>query len=377
MSKDEKFWHIEEEFFSKDHKVSRKERKLASSKDRSKFKKSDQDQLKKQSDLGQLEGAEHLKHGRILAILPEGILVACDQTEWICSLKGALKQDKSRMKNLVAVGDFVRFEANSQSQGCIVNIEERHSILSRADNLSRNKEQLIAVNIDQVLITASVVLPPLKPFLVDRYIIAAQKGNMEPIIIINKIDLLYSPPGGADPIAVEKEQTLYEEFVQTYRTLDFKVIPISVDTGQGLDTLKAAMQGKASVFSGQSGVGKSSLINLVTGSSLATGSVVQRTRKGSHTTTTTHLIPLIDGGFCIDTPGIKSFGLWDLQADEVATYFPEIFALSSACRFPNCAHLNEPGCAVKQAAIDCRISPLRFASYCALMSSVSEQHRQR
>jgi ribosome biogenesis GTPase / thiamine phosphate phosphatase len=376
MSKEEKFWHLEEEFFSKDRKASRKERKLASSKDRSKFKKSDQDQLKKHSEFIELEDIDHFKRGRVLAILPEGILVSSYQEEFLCSLKGALKQDKTRIKNLVAVGDFVRFEAKGHKEGAIFKIEERHSVLSRADNLSRTKEQLIAVNIDQALITTSVVLPPLKPFLVDRYIIAAQKGNMEPVIVVNKIDLLNHPPQEIS-VDLSEEKALYEEFLDSYRTLNFKVISVSAKTLEGIETLKEIMSGKTSVFSGQSGVGKSSLINLITGSSLAIGDIVQRTRKGSHTTTTTHLIPLEGGGFCIDTPGIKSFGIWDLKMDEIAAYFPEIFALSSECKFPDCAHLNEPGCAVKKAVEENEISSLRFGSYCALMSSLSEEHRQR
>lgn len=377
MGKNDKFWHIEEEFYSSDRKESRNERKLATSKDRSKYKKTDQDQLKKRSALSNAENMDHLKLGRVLAINPEGITVCCEGKNYICSLKGSLKQDKNRIKNLVAVGDNVRFEEKGGNQGCIARVEERRSILSRADNLSRNKEQLIAVNIDQVLITASVVIPPLKPFLVDRYIIAAQKGNMEPVIIINKIDLLRSCPDEIDSEKLEQEKALYEDFIQTYRALHFKVIPISVETGEGVEELKAAMHQRTSVFSGQSGVGKSSLINLITGTALATGDVVQRTNKGSHTTTTTHLVPLEEGGFCIDTPGIKSFGVWELQIDEVASYFPEIIEVSSECRFPDCAHLNEPGCAVKAAAEENRISPLRFASYCALMASVSEEHRQR
>lgn len=377
MGKNDKFWNIEEEFYTSDRKESRNERKLASNKDRSKYKKTDQDQLKKRNALANTQNMDHLKLGRVLAISPEGITVSCEEKNYICSLKGSLKQDKNRIKNLVAVGDFVRFEEKGGNQGCIARIEERRSILSRADNLSRNKEQLIAVNIDQVLITASVVIPPLKPFLVDRYIIAAQKGNMEPVIIINKIDLLQSPIDEIDSEKLEQEKALYKDFIQTYQALGFKVIPISVDTGEGVEELKAAMHQKTSVFSGQSGVGKSSLINLITGTDLATGDVVQRTNKGSHTTTTTHLVPLEEGGFCIDTPGIKSFGVWELQVDEVASYFPEIIEASSQCRFPDCAHLNEPGCAVKAAAEENRISPLRFASYCALMASVSEEHRQR
>ncbi len=377
MGKNDRFWHIEEEFHSNDRKESRNERKLASHKDRSKYKKTDQDQLKKRSDHDQEENSEHLKQGRVLAINPEGITVSCDQKNYVCTLKGSLKQDKNRIKNLVAVGDFVRFEEKGECQGSIAKVMPRHSVLSRADNLSRNKEQLIAVNIDQVLITASVVAPALKPFLVDRYIIAAQKGHMEPVILINKVDLLESPPKDIDLEKLEQEKALFDDFVQAYRALHFKVIPISIATGEGIEELKIAMHQKTSVFSGQSGVGKSSLINLITGTALATGEVVQKTNKGSHTTTTTHLVPLEEGGFCIDTPGIKSFGIWELQSDEVASYFPEIVTVSSECRFPDCAHLNEPGCAVKSAAEENRISPLRFASYCALMASVLEEHRHR
>jgi len=312
----------------------------------------------------------------VLAILPEGILVSSDCVEHLCSLKGSLKQDKNRIKNLVAVGDFVRFEEKGSNEGVIFHIEARHSILSRADNLSRTKEQLIAVNIDQVLITTSVVLPPLKPYLVDRYIIAAQKGNMRPVIVINKIDLLDNPSEGIS-VNIGEEKALLEEFVQVYQSLHLKVIPVSIETQKGIEELKEAMHGKTSVFSGQSGVGKSSLINLITGSELDTGSIVQKTKKGSHTTTTTHLIPLENGGFCIDTPGIKSFGIWDLKKEEISAYFPEILRISAKCKFPDCSHLNEPDCAVQRAVEKNRISRLRFGSYCALMSSLSEKHRQR
>ncbi len=377
MSKDEDLWHMEEDFYSKDSKASRKERKRVGAKDRSKYKKSNQDQLKKQQAANTSDSTEHLLRGLVIAILPESVLVSCENREILCTLKGSLKQDKSQMKNLLAVGDFVRFEPSGEKQGAIVKVEERHSILSRADNLSRNKQQLIAVNIDQVLITASVIIPPLKPFLIDRYIIASEKGNMEPIILLNKIDYLFSPPPEIDTATIEKERALYEEFIEVYRNLNFKVIPISVTTGVGIEELKSVMNGKTSVFSGQSGVGKSSLINLVTGTSLTTGSVVERTRKGSHTTTATHLIPLKEGGFCIDTPGIKSFGVWDLKLSEIASYFSEIFSLSSACKYPDCSHMNEPDCAVKKAVEENLLSPLRFASYCALMFSVSQEHKQR
>ncbi|MES2122598.1 MAG: ribosome small subunit-dependent GTPase A, partial [Chlamydiota bacterium] len=134
---------------------------------------------------------------------------------------------------------------------------------------------------------------------------------------------------------------------------------------------------KTSVFSGQSGVGKSTLINAIAGTSLATGGIVHSTQKGSHTTTSTQLLTLANGGFCIDTPGIKSFGLWDLGPEDLAAYYSEISAHSASCKFPDCSHMNEPDCAVQKAVEEGEISHLRFASYCALMTSLSEEHRQR
>jgi ribosome biogenesis GTPase / thiamine phosphate phosphatase len=378
MPKNDEIYHLEEDFFTRDRKMHRKDRKLASSKDRSKYKKSDQDQLKKHALLrDEIPMDESLERGRVLAIAPEGIIVDHSGQELLCSLKGSLKQERNRAKNLIAVGDFVRFENKGNDQGTIVFIEERHSILSRADNLSRNKEQLIAVNIDQVLIACSVVQPMLKPPLVDRYIIASIKGNMKPIIVVNKIDLFDHPPETVSEIDLEVEKEIYAQFLQSYAVLDIPVISVSSSTGQGIDLLRAVMQGKTSVFSGQSGVGKSSLINLVTGTTMRTGSVVQKTGKGSHTTTTTHLVPLECGGFCIDTPGIRSFGVWDLKKEEVVDFFPEIVALSPHCRYPDCSHMTEPDCAVQKALEEEKISALRFESYCALMASVSQQHRLR
>jgi ribosome biogenesis GTPase len=369
---DEKYWHFEEDYHSKDRKSARKERKAAANSDRSQYKKSDQDQLKKHKVLTPEDTS--LMRGRVLCITADGITVDCDEKIFTCTLKGALKKNKSRLKNILAVGDHVWIEPD---QATIVNIAERTSILSRADNLSRTKEQLIAVNIDQVIISCSVVIPPLKPSLIDRYIIAARKGNMEPIIAINKIDLLENPPPDIASDHIESEKLLLEELLDIYRNLDITVILVSTVTGEGIATLKEAMHGKTSVFSGQSGVGKSRLITCTTGRSLATGDVVKKTLKGAHTTTTTHLIRLDKDSFCIDTPGIKSFGLWDLKSDEIKDYFTEISKESVRCKFPDCKHGNEPECAVKKAVEEGAISDLRFASYCALMACFDEEHGRR
>jgi ribosome biogenesis GTPase / thiamine phosphate phosphatase len=370
--REDKHYQFEEDFHSKDKKFHRKERKHATSRDRSKFKKSDQDQLKKAPATIVAEGNVL---GRVLAITAEGILVAFQEDFYTCSLKGALKQEKGRQVNLIAVGDLVWFTPGDDKEGVISYIEERKSILSRPDPISQKREKLIAVNIDQVIITASVLLPPLKPPLIDRYIIAAMKGNMEPLIVINKVDLLVSPPDQCDAHFVEEERRLWAEFLEAYKHLP--LFPVSTVTLEGIDALKRAMQGKTSVFSGQSGVGKSSLINTLIGSSLKVGEIVEKTRKGSHTTTTALLLPLDGGGFCVDTPGIKSFGLWEASSQDIQNAFPEILQVAPECKYPDCSHREEPGCAVKEAVESGKISRLRFASYSALIAGLNVEYRQR
>ena len=166
---------------------------------------------------------------------------------------------------------------------------------------------------------------------------------MEPVIVVNKIDLLND--SSVDPVLQETEREMFRLFLEGYASPEVPVIPVSVITGEGLDALRASMHNKASVFSGQSGVGKSSLINAITGLDLRIGKIVERTQKGSHTTTTTHLLPLDFGGWCIDTPGIKSFGVWDLDKEEIEQYFPEIFERGHFTSFqtaPTCMKKNAP-----------------------------------
>lgn len=360
----------ETHYFGEDRKSGKAQRKLATAKDRSRYKTTDRRQQAKQQKAFVSE--EQFKRGRVLSIASQGIMVECEGEMLTCTLKGSLKKDKTLFKNLVTVGDFVLFEPSDGAEGLIVHVEPRRTVLSRAENLSRRKEQLIAANIDQVIITVSVVSPALKPSLVDRYIIATQKGGMEPIIAVNKIDLL-----DRQDLEVEAEKALYEAFLSAYAAIGIKVIPMSAETGEGMEELKKAMKDKASVFSGQSGVGKSSLINAITGKNLRIGDLVEKTNKGTHTTTTAHLIPLEMGGWCIDTPGIKSFGIWDLDKEVIEHYYPEIFDCGSQCKFPDCSHLHETDCAVVAAVEKGEISPIRYDSYLTLMDSVSKKHFRR
>jgi ribosome biogenesis GTPase len=368
---------VEEEYLGHNRKEGKMKRKRAIAKDRSKYKKTDQEKYLKsvEKDKEAKLSKQDWLEGRVISIMPQGIIVDWQGEIISCVLKGLLKKERTHAKNLVAVGDFVLFEKMAAGEGIIGHVKPRRTILSRADNLSRRKEQLIAVNIDQVIITTSVVNPPLKFSIIDRYIIATRKGGMEPLIVINKIDLLNKARG--DSILLEIEKELYTEVVKAYAAANVPLISVSTVQGTGIEELKEAMRDKASVFAGQSGVGKSSLINAITGLDLRVGEIVEKTKKGAHTTTTTQLIPLEFGGWCVDTPGIKSFGVWNLDREEVEGYFSEIHEYGLHCKFADCTHTHEEQCAVQKALEEEKLSPLRYESYQALRQSVGEEHVRR
>lgn len=360
---------IEDEHIRENRKEGKAERRRLEKKDRSKFKKT-----QKQADPSQVhqnikKSKESFLQGRVLSITPQGYLVQSEDGKVVtCALRGVLKKEKTLYKNLVTVGDLVLFEKSSSSEGLIAHVEPRKTVLSRADNLSRRKEQLIAANVDQVIITSSVVSPTLKPPLIDRYIIAAEKGDLIPIIVINKVDLLTE---------FKEEADLLEECKKSYEKAGIPLIAVSLVTQEGIQQLRDAMEGKTSVFSGQSGVGKTSLINAITERSLPIGSVVDKTNKGSHTTTTAQLIPLPFGGWCVDTPGIKSFGIWDLDIQELFYYYPEFMEEARKCKYPNCTHTQEEGCAIIQAVESETLSLIRYESYLALFEDLKATHKRR
>lgn len=368
MSKNDHDYY-EEELQRHEKRESRGDRKILRTKDRSKYKKTDKDQLLKA--LKPFEATEGTLRGRVLSITGELIEVASESGETLpCVLRGILKKDKQRIKNLITVGDFVHYVPYEGSEGLITDVEPRKTILSRADNLDQQKEHLIAANIDLVIITVSVVLPPLKTNIIDRYIIASDRGGMDYVVIVNKIDRLEEPDQ-------EVEQYMFEEATKAYEIAGVPFFGVSATTGEGMDRLKELMKGRASVFSGQSGVGKSSLINTLTGSNLLTREGVQRTRKGSHTTTKAQLLPLEGGGWIVDTPGIRSFGLWELNRSEVAAYFDEIIRYAPECGFANCTHTHEENCAVIAAVEEEKIHPFRYQSYCAILEQLDAEHFRR
>lgn len=347
--------YYEEIYHKNQPKEEKKKRRRLQQKDTSKYKKSNLDQKSSPK-----EDFSDLPKGRVLTILADKIVVDHEKKEYLCSLKGSLKQEQTKEKTLITVGDFVRFKITDQ-EGQIFSVEPRFSYLSRID-VSGKKKQLMAANIEQALITASVLSPYLKPHLIDRLWISAKKGNMHPIILLNKIDLLDT--------AKEKEKKLYEEFIFTYQNIGISIISTSASTYEGIDQLKQIMKDQSSVFVGQSGVGKSSLINASTEHNLRTGTLVKKSSKGAHTTVKAQLLPLKEGGFCVDTPGIKSFGIWDLTKEDIVDHFFEIKQIAIQCHFPNCRHLNEPNCQVKLALEEGKVSSLRFRSYLNLIKEI-------
>jgi ribosome biogenesis GTPase len=359
---------IEEEYGFESLKESRLERKIASKTDRSKFKKTDWDKRGEELPDHLERRRDEFLEGKVTSIHSLGADVATESKVYECVISGRLKLENRRIKNIIAVGDQVLFKPEGEDQGSILHVLPRKTILARAETLSHKSQQIIATNVDQVLITLSVVDPLLKPFLADRYIIAARKGGMDPIIVINKIDLLEGHP---------EEQELLAEMLEAYAVLGIPILQLSADAQIGLDALRDIMRNKTSVFSGQSGVGKSSLINAITGLDLLTGRTVGRTKKGAHTTSKANLLPLAFGGWCVDTPGIKSFGVWDLGQDEIQGFYSEIAELGAGCKFMNCSHTHEPQCAVIAALKEGKLSPLRYRSYLQLLESVEADHKRR
>ena len=329
------------------------------------------------------------RRGRVLSVFGlSSTVLGDDGTLYQCATRRILKTLSSEERNPVVAGDRVLFrpeggsngdspifdgtlaESNRESpvvvgtktgtvprEGLIERVEPRHGTVSRA---VRGRRQVLVSNVDQVLIVTSVAEPVLKPNLLDRMLVAAEKGRVRPIICINKIDL--EEPANLIPL------------VGVYSRMGYTAMLLSAKTGFGVQRLRQLVAGRETVVAGQSGVGKSSLLNAIdAGLHLRVGEVSEDNEKGKHTTTTARLLPIAWGGFVVDTPGMRSFELWDVIPEEVAGYYRDLRPFVNQCKFPDCTHTHEDDCAVKDAVTDGLLDERRYESYCALFSGQMEE----
>ncbi len=301
------------------------------------------------------------RRGRVLSVFGLASSVQEDETGLVyqCATRRLLKTLSTDQRHVVAAGDRVLFRPVPGSQpreGFVERVEPRHGCLCRA---VRGRQQVLVANVDQLAIVASAAEPRLKPNLIDRLLVAAEKGGVRPVVCINKIDLV-------DPARLQP-------LVGVYSQMGYEVLLLSAKTGFGVDCFRRALVGRENVVVGQSGVGKSSLLNAIDPSlQLRVQPVSEENEKGKHTTTTAQLFPLVCGGYAVDTPGIRQFQLWDVIPAEVAGFFRDLRPYVSSCRFPNCTHTHEDGCAVKNAVADGWLDERRYESYCHLLVGDAE-----
>ena len=281
-----------------------------------------------------------------------------------CRLKGKIRLEGSKSTNPVAVGDEVEL-ANDGRDYVIAGIRPRRNhIVRKSTNLSK-QTHVIAANVDQALLVTTINHPETSTVFIDRFLASAEAYGIETIIVINKTDLLTE---------AEREELAYRKAV--YESIGYKVLTISATEGSGIDDVRETLRGKVTVLSGHSGVGKSTLANKVEpGLELRTDDISEANNSGKHTTTFAEMHPLSIGGYLIDTPGIRGFGIINIEREEVSHYFRDIFRHSAGCRYPNCTHTHEPGCAVTRAVEEGLIAPTRYESYVNIMDEDEGKYR--
>ncbi|MBP5134200.1 MAG: ribosome small subunit-dependent GTPase A [Paludibacteraceae bacterium] len=277
-------------------------------------------------------------------------------------IKGSFRMKKIRTTNPVAVGDNVLFEVNAEGQALISEIlPRRNYIIRKASNLSK-ESHIIASNVDLSFLVVTLAHPETSTVFIDRFLATAQAYNVPVCLIFNKTDLY-----------TDEERQRAENLIALYEGLGYRCFCTSALLGEGVESLKNEITGKITLFSGHSGVGKSSLIKvLLPHMEIKIGEISDYHQKGRHTTTFSEMYELPEGGYLIDTPGIKGFGTIEMKDSEIGHFFPEIFEKSRECRFGNCTHTHEPGCAVTKAVEEGAIAASRYQSFLSIMDDATE-----
>ena len=287
-----------------------------------------------------------------------------DGNEVKCHVKGNFRIKGIRTTNPVAVGDHVVIGAPGPDGVAFITdvLDRRNYIIRRASNLSK-AAHIIAANVDCAVLVATLAHPTTSFTFIDRFLATAEAYNVPAVLVFNKIDLLCEP----------EDEGLLEAVEYLYRSIGYTCFGVSAATGEGIEALAEFLQGKTTLFSGNSGVGKTTLINaLIPGLDLRTAEISVAHDTGMHTTTFSEMYDLPGGGEIIDTPGVRGFGVYDFKKENVSHYFPDIFRESAHCRFDNCSHTHEPGCAVCEAVEDHRISESRYNSYLSILEEATD-----
>lgn len=287
---------------------------------------------------------------------------AADGTLVDCRVKGHFRLKGIRSTNPVAVGDHVRFDVREDGTAYIVEILERKNcIVRKASNLSK-QSHILAANLDLCFLIVTINHPATATTFIDRFLAAAEAYRVPVVLVFNKIDL-YN----------ETERKELEYLTALYESIGYRCLHTSATECNGIEELKAVMQGKVSLLAGNSGVGKSSIVNAIAPEIAARVGEISRIHgTGMHTTTYTEMFEFMPGSYIVDTPGVKGFGTYDMEVEEISHYFVEFFELSKECRYGNCTHTHEPGCAVLEALENGRLAPSRYQSYLSMLEDKDE-----
>lgn len=284
---------------------------------------------------------------------------------WNGRIKGVLKLDDITSTNPVAVGDWVEAEPENENDktAVISEILHRHNYINRQSPRHKHQHHIVAANLDQSMLIATLKEPRTSQGFIDRFLVASEMYHVPALIVFNKSDLYKS-----------KELEKYKAWKEMYETIGYKVLLVSAEKKEGIENLTILLKDKVTLVSGHSGVGKSSLLNVIfPNMNLKTGDISGWSGKGQHTTTFAEMFDLPGGGQIIDTPGMREFGLVDIEKQEVSHYFPEMRERLNDCQFNNCLHINEPGCAIKEAVVNGDIHEDRYVSYVSILDSIEEK----